>query len=230
MTLQLKFCGIRRPEDVSCCNRIYQEYGLPQYAGFVFAPGRRQVTPEGAAELLSKLNPEIQGVGVFVNAPFEELEKTVKISGVSVVQLHGEEDASYLEQAKTVLPGRRFWKAVRARVPEDVQRAEALPADALLLDAFQPASRPEEYGGTGIPLSRSLLKRIVRPKRPWMLAGGLNSGNIESILDFLAAEEKWPMGVDLSSGIETDGVKSFEKMREIAERLAAYSLKSGGGI
>ena len=84
---KIKLCGIRRPEDVAMVNRAQ-----PDYAGFVFAPGRRQVTAEQAENLRRQLDPAIAAVGVFVKVPVEEAAALANRGTIQLIQLHGEED------------------------------------------------------------------------------------------------------------------------------------------
>ena len=137
--MKLKLCGIRRLEDIGYINEF-----PPDYIGFVFAESKRQVSVEQAATLAQSLHPGIQTVGVFVNAPLEHLLQTAERVRLDILQLHGDEDASYIHalRQRTKCP---IWKAVRVTNAESIRRAEKLPADLLLLDSFSPAV----YGGSG---------------------------------------------------------------------------------
>jgi phosphoribosylanthranilate isomerase len=200
--VKVKFCGIRRREDILCVNDL-----KPDYTGFVFAKSKRQVSPETAASLRSELISGIKAVGVFVNEPLETIAKITREVGLDIVQLHGEEDSTFAKALKTALPKTEIWKAVRAADMQAILAAEDYPADRLLFDAFSKAGR----GGTGETADWDLL-RSCRDliKRPFFLAGGLNAANIDHAVSCVD-----PYGVDLSSGIETDGFKDPEKMREI---------------
>ena len=202
--MKLKLCGIRRPEDVRYLNAC-----PPDYAGFVFAESRRRVTADEARALAAALAPGILPVGVFVNAPAEDVLRTAEAARLAVLQLHGDEDAAYLRALRAGGWRGPVWKAVRVRAAEDLAAAEALGADALLLDAFSPAA----YGGTGRTADWALIA-AHRPRLPFFLAGGLHAGNLPE-----AVRTVRPDGVDLSGGVETDGCKDAQKIQEIYDLI-----------
>lgn len=203
----LKYCGVRRAEDVEIINQT-----RPDYMGLVFAPSARQVTAAEARKLVRQLDPGIQAVGVFVNEPLTRLLDTVQVSGVQIVQLHGDEDEFYIQQARELLPGAVFWKAVRVRTGDDIRAAELLPVEGLLLDSFS----AQAYGGTG---KRAALDTILArpPKKEFMLAGGIRPDNVVEILSRIQdAGCAAFRGLDVSGGIETGGYKDAGKARELA--------------
>ncbi|MCI1955551.1 MAG: phosphoribosylanthranilate isomerase [Oscillospiraceae bacterium] len=202
--MKVKLCGIRRPEDVAYLNEF-----RPDYAGFVFAGTRRRVTPETAAALAEKLDAGIRKAGVFVDEPAESIARTVRLAGLDAVQLHGNESAETVAELRRLLPGVELWKAVRVRDRNSIPRALELGADRLVLDSFSASA----YGGTGKTADWSLI-REANPPVPYFLAGGLNSGNVA-----LAVAELSPYGVDVSSGIETGGVKDRRKIEQIMRIL-----------
>lgn len=192
---KIKFCGMMRPEDIAAANAVH-----PDYIGFVFAPkSRRAVTPRQAEALKSLLAPDIQAVGVFVNAPVEQVAALLAAGIIDIAQLHGQEDANYLDRlyAQT---GKPVIKAFRVDSAADLQRAAAYPADGLLLDSGA--------GGTGTVFDWSLLQNF---KKPYFLAGGLAPENVRD-----AIEKLHPYAVDVSSGIETNGRKDAQKMAAFA--------------
>ncbi len=205
----LKFCGLRRPEDITFANQV-----RPDYIGFVFAESRRQVTVPQAVQLAGMLDPAIKTVGVFVNEPMDSLCSTVQQAGLDVIQLHGDESVEVIQQLRDIFPDREIWKAVRVRDTGSLQEADCLPADVLLLDSFVPGS----YGGSGQTANWSLIARAGLQK-PFFLAGGLDAGNIAQ-----AALAVHPYGIDVSGGIETDGKKDISKMKAVkdAVRRAAF--------
>ncbi len=115
---------------------------------------------------------------------------------IDIAQLHGNESEDYIRELKS-RTGAQVIKAVGIRSSEDVERAERSPADLVIVDS--------PGGGTGNTFDWELLKKI---KRPYILAGGINAENIEEAVEMLH-----PYGVDVSSGIETDGYKDKEKMK-----------------
>ncbi|HNX64824.1 MAG TPA: phosphoribosylanthranilate isomerase [Oscillospiraceae bacterium] len=201
--MKIKFCGIRREKDIEYVNEL-----LPDYIGFVFAESKRMVSIEQAVLLRKKLDKRIKCVGVFVNEAPKNVLHIAEAVPLDVIQLHGDETAEYISKIRAKSDS-EIWKAVRVSSPEAVREAEKLDVDMLLLDSFSPS----EYGGTGIPANLSYIKE-AGIKKSFFLAGGLNS---ENILE--STKEVNPYGVDISSGIETDGFKSKEKMLEIIKKL-----------
>lgn len=186
----IKLCGLKRSEDIQAVNAL-----LPDYIGFVFAQkSSRCVTPERAAELKGLLDPSIRAVGVFVDEKPEEVARLLNAGVIDLAQLHGHEDESYITQLRG-LTDRPLIQAFRIRSRADVDCALRSSADHLLLDAG---------AGTGTTFDWSLLGDLPRP---YFLAGGLHPGNVGE-----AVARLHPYGVDVSSGIETNGHKDAEKM------------------
>ena len=160
---------------------------LPTYIGLVFAPGsRRYVSPARAAELKAQTDPRIS----------ETVAELLGRGIIDVAQLHGQEDEAYIRRLRT-LTDKPLIQAFRVDTAQDVQAAEASGADMVLLDSGR--------GGTGQAFDWELVRRV---RRPYLLAGGLNPASVGQAMDMLH-----PFGVDVSSGIETDGKKDMEKMR-----------------
>jgi phosphoribosylanthranilate isomerase len=204
--VKIKFCGLRRTQDIEFANQT-----APEYVGFVFAPSRRQVSPEEAGQLALKLNPGILKVGVFVNETMERVLEAVQAAGLEVVQLHGEEDLDFILALRQRLGEQEIWKAVRTSDKMVLLAADQLPADKLLLDAFTPGMA----GGTGVTADWDLIRSAqAQLTKPYFLAGGLNLVNIPEALKVLE-----PYGIDLSSGIETAGVKDLDKMMAIVKQV-----------
>ena len=187
---KIKLCGLSRPQDIQAANELRADY-----IGFVFAPGsRRYVSPRQALTLKSLLSPQIHAVGVFV---YEEIEKVARLLNRGVIdmaQLHGGEDEDYIRHLRG-LTGKPIIQAFRITSDRDVLRAESSIADHVLLDSG---------AGTGTTFDWALIRQI---KRPYFLAGGLDIHNVKNAVDQLE-----PYAVDVSSGIETDGVKDPAKM------------------
>lgn len=189
--IHIKICGLMREEDIACVN-IWK----PDLAGFVFAPAsRRYITPELAKRFRRQLDPQIQAVGVFVNEKPELVAELLEQGVIQIAQLHGQENEAYIQKLRS-LTGARLIQAFRVENREDVRRAEQSPADDILLD--------HGAGGTGESFDWDLLKEI---SRPYILAGGLDCGNIGQAL-----AQASPWGVDVSSGVETDGKKDAKKI------------------
>lgn len=187
---KIKLCGLSRPQDIQAANELRADY-----IGFVFAPGsRRYVSPRQALTLKSLLSPQIHAVGVFV---YEEIEKVARLLNRGVIdmaQLHGGEDEDYIRRLRG-LTGKPIIQAFRITSDRDVLRAESSIADHVLLDSG---------AGTGTTFDWALIRQI---KRPYFLAGGLDIHNVKNAVDQLE-----PYAVDVSSGIETGGVKDPAKM------------------
>jgi len=198
--MKIKFCGIRRLEDVALMNEF-----IPDYIGFIFSKSKRQITKETAKMLSERLDKNIKTVGVFVNEPIEFVTETAKVAELDVIQLHGDEDENYITCLKESIGNTQIWKAVRVSSIEDIQIAKTLPVDMLLLDSFS----KNAYGGTGEVANLSVIKE-AEIKENFFLAGGLNAKNIAEIVN-----EIKPYGIDISSGIEQDGFKNREKIIEI---------------
>lgn len=193
---KVKLCGLRRKEDILAANR----YG-PDWIGFVFAKSKRQVSKEEAAELKQLLSPKILAVGVFVDAPVTEMVSLYEAGIIDVIQLHGGEGPQVVEeiQARCSAP---IIQAVSVRGKEDVEKALSSKADYLLFDSGS--------GGTGQSFDWAHLGEM---KRPFFLAGGIRQENLEEALQL------HPFAIDVSSGVETDGYKDEEKIKQLMETV-----------
>ena len=188
---KIKLCGLTRPCDIEWANDL-----RPDYIGFVFAQkSRRYTSPVDARALREKLHPDIRAVGVFVNEAPEAVASLLNDGIIDIAQLHGGEDADYIKALRK-LTGRPLIKAFRIDSAADLDRARRSTADHVLLD--------NGAGGTGTAFDWSVLKDF---DRPFFLAGGLGPDNVAR-----AIKAVHPFAVDVSSGIETDGVKDYKKM------------------
>lgn len=189
--MKIKLCGMTRPCDIEVVNEL-----KPDYIGFVFAKkSRRYVSPEKAEELKAMLAPGIQAVGVFVNEEPEQIAALLEAGTIDVAQLHGQEGEAEIRRLRE-FTDHPLIQAFRIDTEQDVERANASTADYVLLDSGA--------GGTGTVFDWDLLQAI---RRPYFLAGGLDTENLGTVKVKLN-----PYGVDVSSGIETDGYKDKEKM------------------
>lgn len=202
---KIKICGLSRFSDVLAAN----EAG-PDYIGFVFARSSHQVTADKARQLKRELDSRIQAVGVFVNAPMEEIlalagDAPGRERTIDLIQLHGDEDESYIRNLKTRtdLP---IIKAVRVENAVQVLKVQEQPCDYLLLDTL----RPGTYGGAGITFDWNMIPRL---SKPYFLAGGINRENI------IQAAALNPYCIDVSSGVETDGQKDRKKITDLVSCL-----------
>jgi phosphoribosylanthranilate isomerase len=177
--------------------------------GFVFwSRSTRHVSPQRAAEIIAKLPSGITTVGVFVNEPVEGIRAMVEKTGITAVQLHGDEPPAYA--------GALEWPLYRAVPGDEVEAAcGAWPEDVtLLLDTIDPVRR----GGTGVLADWTLAAGVARRRR-LVLAGGLTPENVSNAIRAVR-----PYGVDVSSGVEAaPGVKDFDKVaRFIANARHAF--------
>ena len=191
---KIKFCGLKRKADIEAANAL-----KPDYIGFVFAKdSRRYISPENAAVLKSQLSSEISAVGVFVNERPEYIASLLDDGLIDLAQLHGDEDEAYIDRLKG-LTGKPLIKAFRISSASEAVKASASSADMILLDSGT---------GSGRTFNWQLIKEI---RRPYFLAGGLDPVNAGDAVRLLN-----PWAVDVSSGIETDGLKDIEKMAAFA--------------
>ena len=199
---RLKMCGLTRPCDIEEVNSL-----LPDYIGFVFASkSRRYISPNVADELRKKLNPSIRTVGVFVQEAPDRVAELLNEGVIDIAQLHGGEDESYIRALRT-LTGKAFIQAFRIDTAEDLVKAYNSRADFILLD--------NGAGGTGQSFNWNLLKGF---DRPFFLAGGLKPENVAEAVVALH-----PFAVDVSSGIETNGIKDRLKMRTFVQAVRTFS-------
>ena len=230
-TPKVKMCGISKVETIPAIIDA-----KPDYMGLVFAPSKRQVTVEQAKILVEELykqnvvgnNSEaeqtepvtsldtassetIKIVGVFVNETVENLLNIAEEVKLDVIQLHGDEDESFIQILKEQ-SNVEVWKAVQVRSAADAEKWIDSSADMLLFDAYH----KDERGGTGEVFDWSSLDEF---ERPFMLAGGIDSTNVARAIRTVR-----PYGIDISSGIETNGVKDDEKMKAFTNIVRTIAL------
>lgn len=196
---KIKICGLKRECDIDYVNEA-----LPDYAGFVFAESRRQVSPVQAKELIRRLHGVIVPVGVFLDEEPARVCTIQKNSGIRIIQLHGKEPPDYVRRVKEQT-GCQIIKVLGTgeAAEHEVLQYEAAGVDFFLFDYPIPGSgRSFEWSG------------IPKTKRPFFLAGGIGMHNVEEALAQTCCD-----GVDLSSAVETDGVKDREKLLEIVRKV-----------
>ena len=202
MKTKIKICGLRRREDILAVNEA-----KPNYCGFIieFPKSFRSITADKVRELVKDLAPEIQAVGVFVNAPVELVSGLLNEGTLALAQLHGQENEVYIRELKK-FTDKPLIKAFSVKTREDIEKALQSPADYILLD--------QGSGGTGKVFDWSLIPKI---ERPFFLAGGIGAENLEQ-----AIREIRPYAVDLSSSVETDKWKDPEKIRNVVDIVRKY--------
>lgn len=218
---RIKICGLRDLATIRAMHDLDIEA-----VGFIFAPSKRQVSAELAAELIAEVRawkaPTSSGqaplaVGVFVNADLATLAHAVNTASLDVVQLHGSETPEDCEAAKREL-GVQVWKVFHLGREGESHVIDAMQqlmpykghVDAVLIDTAG--------GGTGTAFDWSVIDRYKEAALelgvPLYVAGGLSLDNVESLV-----KEYDPDGVDVSSGVETDGVKDIEKIYTFVRKV-----------
>jgi phosphoribosylanthranilate isomerase len=195
---RVKICGIRS----GAAARAATEAGADAIGFIFYPPVRRYVQPEAAAAIARALPPFVARVGVFVDAPRAEIERVAALVGLDAVQLHGRESPDDCRGfTRLVIRG------LRIRDASSIEEAKVFDVAALLLDAHVEGTP----GGSGVTFDWSLV-RGLRP--PVILSGGLHAGNVA---DAIAAVR--PYGVDVSTGVETNGEKDPEKIFAFADAV-----------
>ncbi|WP_375510041.1 phosphoribosylanthranilate isomerase [uncultured Nostoc sp.] len=208
--MRVKICGITQPQQSIAIASL----GATAL-GFICVPtSPRYVTTSQIRAAVAELPANIDTIGVFANASIPEISQIVVDSGLTGVQLHGDELPDFCYQLRQVLPNVEIIKALRIRSLEHLDRADDYIkyVDTLLLDAYH----PQQLGGTGKTLDWTMLEQFS-PTCPWFLAGGLTADNIIEALSQVN-----PSGVDLSSGVErTPGDKDLDKVAKLFGKLGS---------
>ncbi len=196
---KIKICGLKRKEDIEYVNEL-----KPEYIGLVFAKSSRQVTISQARDITTKLDKNIKKVGVFLNMSKEKVSYIAQCCGLNILQFHGEETPDYCNSF-----GQEVWKAFRIKDMNSFNGIKEYSVDGYLLDAYN----VEQYGGSGKTFPWKLGKDLETSK-PIILAGGLNSCNVGTAIEMIK-----PDIVDVSSGVEENGLKDFEKIKHFIENV-----------
>ena len=227
-TPKVKMCGISKIETIPAVIEAN-----PDYMGLVFAPSKRQVTVEQAKTLVEELHKQyanrynrdaeqysnqtlihqefIKTVGIFVNETLDNLVTIATEVNLDAVQLHGDEDEAFIQSLKE-RTNVEVWKAVQIRSAADAEAWIDSSADMLLFDAYH----KDERGGTGEVFDWSCLDEF---ERPFMLAGGIDRTNVARAIRTVRS-----YGIDISSGIETDGVKDNEKITAFTKLVRTIAM------
>jgi phosphoribosylanthranilate isomerase len=195
--MKIKICGIFRDEDVDYINEA-----MPDYTGFVFATSKRKVSPVQAERMRRRLAEGVTPVGVFVNAPVEDIIALYRNGVISIAQLHGNEDETYIKRLREAsAKGGTQVPVIKVIRSEELVRGTLLTTDAdyYLFDSG---------AGSGLSFDWNVLTAL-KVAKPWFLAGGINSDNIEQAMSFN------PYCIDISGGAETNGIKDREKVVQL---------------
>jgi phosphoribosylanthranilate isomerase len=215
----VKICGLQTMKTV-----VAAAEGGADALGFLFAPSRRQLTPDRAQSLIAGVPASVAKVGVFVDETAEAINAIASYCGLTHVQLHGSEPAALLDAIQVPVI-----KAFRIKSPEDLaQLPDYRKAAGILLDPYVPG----QHGGTGQTLDWTLVRwagetlrkagvalagpdEPLTPGRPKLiLAGGLTPENIDE-----AIRQAQPGGVDVSSGVEVGGAKDVNKIYDFLDMV-----------
>lgn len=214
---KIKICGLTREQDIEVVNEL-----LPDYMGFVFwERSKRNITPEKAAHLKAKLDKRIKAVGVFVDADIDFVYSLIKCGTIDIAQLHGNEDEDYIRRLREKINSGldfeldsesvsktdkeseiRIIKAFNVNNLTSFEEVEKTSADFVMLDSGK---------GSGVTFDWDKIQSF---DRPFFLAGGLEVENVQEVIEKIN-----PYAVDVSSGVETDGVKDREKIVQFVHNV-----------
>lgn len=206
--MKVKICGIR---DISTALSAVDNGA--DALGFVFAESKRKINPEAAGEIIRELPGEVLKIGVFVNETKEAIEEIANVSGINVIQLHGDETPEFCSSFS--LP---VIKALSVGSPDDLSQLDEFSCEYILLDSPKGKYR----GGNGVSFDWSIFNKPMQDKKI-ILAGGLNPENVGE-----GIKATNPYMVDVSSGVETEGKKDPKKIKRFidnAKRVEREEVK-----
>lgn len=185
---KIKICGLKRKEDIYYVNDL-----KPDYIGFILTDGfRRSISVSVARELQTLLDKDIKTVGVFVNDDIEKINSAVDEGIIDIVQLHGQESPEYCKKIKAPV--------IKYFAPLDFDNITDYDTEYYLFDSGTGSGKTFDWD------------KIPQSEKPFFLAGGINKNNIKTAIDRIN-----PYCIDLSSAVETNGVKDYNKINEIME-------------
>lgn len=202
MLVRIKICGISTPEEAVAA----AEAGADAI-GMVFAPSRRQVSPNISREICRAVPPFVSKVGVFVDEELKKVREIAEFCGLDTLQFHGNESLTYCREFSL-----KVIKAVRIRGNESLTKIQEYAQYTLLLDSFAPG----QVGGTGVTFPWKLAMQAGMSQRV-ILAGGLNEDNVLSAIKAVR-----PYAVDVSSGVETEGKKDIAKIQRFITTIRRW--------
>jgi len=204
--VRVKICGI----SDSATAVVAAEAGADAI-GLIFAPSRRRVTAAQAREIAAALPPFVTKVGVFVDEERGRIEESIAACGLGAVQLHGAEPPEFCAGFRVPVV-----KAIRVKDASSLEQMTAYQVDAFLLDGFDASA----LGGTGRTFDWTLAIQAARTHRT-ILSGGMTPVNVVEALTRVV-----PYGVDVSSGVETDGRKDHAKIRDFIRRVREWDVEN----
>lgn len=202
MNTKIKICGLKSVEDI----KIINKYPV-NYVGFVFAQSKRRVSKEKVKEMIKILKKNVKSVGVFVDTPYEEINKIVKYCNLDIVQMHGKEKNEECE--KIIVP---VWKGISIKNEKELNSAKFYKnVQGILLDGAK--------AGSGTMFNWNLAREFSKEYFT-ILAGGLNEENVQNAIRITL-----PNVVDVSSGVEKNGKKNEEKIKKFIRKVKEYEIK-----
>jgi phosphoribosylanthranilate isomerase len=214
--VEIKFCGLTRPEDAQMAASLGASY-----VGVIFAGGPRELTPDRAKAVLADVPKSVRRVGVFARQSTPEIQRIVDHVRLDVVQLHGDATIDRIGEIRRFV-GAAIWPVVRVAgvLPAGMDRLIGA-SDGVLLDAFS----PKGLGGTGLSFNWKAIAgdlQTIRGEKPIILAGGLRPENVGEAIAALS-----PDVVDVSSGVESaPGIKDHERMRAFRDAVLHASIST----
>lgn len=209
--MRVKICGITSLDQ----GKAIADLGADSLGFICVKSSPRYIDKTHIRKIVKALDSKTKKIGVCVNLTTQEIEKLVKQTDLTGIQLHGEENPEFCQHLKELLPSIELIKAIRVKNKTSLLNTQNYVnfVDTLLLDAYD----PKMHGGTGKTLNWELLNNFSCPI-PWLLAGGLTPENVN-----LALQQSKPDGIDLSSGVETSpGKKDLVKVAQLFQNLTNY--------
>ncbi len=206
--MRIKICGITKPQQ----GIEIVSLGATALGFICVKTSPRYIDVNQIRAIVEKVPSDTDKIGVFANASIQDIAQITVNSGLTGIQLHGEEPPEFCQQLREYFPDLEIIKALRIKNIDDLSKVNLYfnKINTLLLDAYH----PQQLGGTGKKLDWQTLKQF-NPGLPWFLAGGLTPDNV---LEALALIE--PDGIDLSSGVErSPGDKDLDLVAKLFERL-----------
>lgn len=202
---KIKICGIQTSKE----GFMAVENGADA-VGFVFTNSKRMVSPQQARHIINELPIFTTSVGVFVNEDINRVNEIVEYCNLSYVQLHGEESPEYCEKIKVP-----YIKTIKVRERKDLEKILQYKAKAYLLDTYIPG----QAGGTGLKFDWDIAKDSNLLGK-FILAGGLTPENVQRAIKVVK-----PISVDVSSGVETNGVKNNNKISSFIKAVKETNMQ-----
>ncbi len=187
---KIKICGLRREQDIGYVNDL-----KPDYIGFILSRGfKRSIDIDTADMLKKRLSKGIKAVGVYVDEPLYEIETALRMGTIDMVQLHGSETPEFCSLIDVPV--------IKMLKPSDFDKISQYEpyVDYFLFDSGTGTGKTFDWSG------------IPKTQKPFFLAGGLNKENLSQAIDTVK-----PFAVDLSSGVETNGSKDYNKIKQIID-------------